>query len=357
MLLLFAMTLPTRAGEATTDHFTVSDLETEDDYTYFVVSLEGSHIYTAYNLDIHLPNGVSPLIEEDIVQIEMPVGGIYPTTGKVNKTNRHGIGATWNVVGNQVLRIVCNSQDNAEFTANTGVLFYVYVNVRPYAKAGNNQMTVDMANLIVKENAKQYDVADAQYTLDLGTERSLTLNISANNKWSTCVLPFAAALPTGVQAYSCSATSGDYLLLDEVTSLAAYQPYILYATNGYTGQLSGTANAAQYVETATAGLLNGAVVARNITAGYVLQNQGSGARFYNVNGADFNIPEGRCWLTVPNASRSAFGFVGDDATAVGRLAETLSTSADVYDLEGRCVATPQAGHIYIIGGRKVMKMK
>ena len=355
--LLFTIVLvatTAKAGEATTDHFTVSALQTQGSYTYFTVSLVGTRNYTAYNMDIHLPNGVSPTVYNNNIMVTL-VDGIYPASDPFSNTKLHTIGATWDVVGDQILRIVCNSTTNAEFNNTSGVLFRAYVNVSPYAKAGTNEITIDNANLIVKEGATQYDPADEQHSIDLGTDRSLTLNISSDNKWSTCVLPFDHTLPSGVQAYTCAGTSGEYLAMDEATTLEAYKPYILYAENGYTGNLSGTADANKYVATATVGLLNGAVVARELTEGYVLQNINDDVRFYNIDGQTFVIPEGRCWLTVPDEARLSYRF-GDDATAV-TAPLAADAAPEVYDLNGRRVSQPQPGHIYIIGGRKMLKFK
>ncbi|MCR4958451.1 MAG: hypothetical protein K6B13_07595, partial [Prevotella sp.] len=62
LLVMTCLMLPMVAGAqtATTDKFTVSDLVWDDDNDCYVftVSLDGSRIYTAYNLDIFLPNGI-----------------------------------------------------------------------------------------------------------------------------------------------------------------------------------------------------------------------------------------------------------------------------------------------------------
>lgn len=347
-----------RAGEATTDHFTMSDLQEDDGYTFFTVSLSGSRIYTAYNLDIVLPDGVTPLFDEGIIQIYLSDDGPYPTTGVgKNKRMLHNIAAAWETAGKQTIRIVCNSTANDELEDNSGELFYLYVNVSPYAKAGANAVKFTMCNLIQREGARQFDPADSEHSLTIGGERSLSLNISATNKWSTCVLPFDAAMPAGVKAYSCGSTKDSYLVLSEATNMAAYTPYILYAENGYTGTLTGTADGSKYAATAVAGLLSGAVVAQEITSGYVLQNQDGEVMFYNVGGQSFTIPEGRCWLSAPDASRAAFAFGDGDVTAISSTKGDAPLSGDIYELDGRRAASPQTGRIYIVGGQKMLKLK
>lgn len=351
-----------QAGEATTDHFTVSDLETDEGYYYFAVSLEGSRIYTAYNMDIHLPEGISPVLDEDgNVQVFLVNDdAMYPTTGiGSNKKFLHEVGGTWGVVGHQTLRLVCNSQTNAELKKTSGLLFMVYVNVSPYTKAGSNTMTIDVINLIEKENAKQYDPADEAHTLTAPSTATLTLNISSANQWSTCVLPFALnPLPDGVQAYSCGNTDGDYLTLTEETSMQAYTPYILFAENGYSQSHTGTVPAEGYAAVVSAGYLRGAVAQQSITEGYVLQNLDDGVKFYACGGHTFVIPEGRCWLDLSGLNaRNAYGLQSPEAAAITATTVQKAKPQPVYDLSGRRVATPQPGHIYVVEGRKSLKIK
>ena len=79
-LLLFMMCalLPRVAGAQTPtdDTFTVSDLKTNPTGTYFDVGLDGSRIYTAFNLDIFLPVGVS-VVKAQIVTTS---ASVYPAT-------------------------------------------------------------------------------------------------------------------------------------------------------------------------------------------------------------------------------------------------------------------------------------
>ena len=357
LLLLFSLAwlnTTVNAGEATTDHLTVSDLQTDGEYTFFTVSLEGSRHYSAYNMDIHFPNGLFVYQEDDAYWVMMAEDdGMYPFKKVGNKKNySHSFSCMPNADGKSI-RISCFSSESESFKENSGVLFYVYVKVSPFMKAGKNTLTIDGIALTMADET-QYDPVAETHTLIGPSTSSLTLNISATNQWSTCVLPFDAALPTGVMAYTCGSTTGDYVVLTEATSFEAYTPYVLYAENGFTGELSGTVDPDKYEATPTVGLLNGAVVAQEITSGYVLQKQAEGVKFYNVNGLSFTIPEGRCWLSAGNSARS-FGFI-DEATSIDDVRKLLNTN-DVYDLQGHRVAVPLPGHIYIIGGEKVLKLR
>ena len=142
-------------------------------------------------------------------------------------------------------------------------------------------------------------------------ESTATLSVSGSSHYGTCVLPFAVpTLPDGVKAYSAKGLddTGQLVVLSEVTQLAAYTPYILYAENGYTGTLSGTVDESKYVETAQAGYLYGAVTEQVQTEGYVLQNKGDGTKFYWLNGYEYIIPEGKCWVDFPIGYQESKAF-------------------------------------------------
>ena len=121
ILLLFMMCalLPVagRAQTPTDDTFTVSDLTYDSDAGayFFIVSLSGSHIYTAYNLDIFLPNGFNVMYSEENNEknyfiLSTEDEDFYPFTKVINKkTFKHSVSG--NVLpGNQV-RVSCIAQD------------------------------------------------------------------------------------------------------------------------------------------------------------------------------------------------------------------------------------------------------
>lgn len=145
--------------------------------------------------------------------------------------------------------------------------------------------------------------------------------------------------------------------------MKAYTPYILYAENGYTGTLSGTVDESKYVETAQAGYLYGAVTEQVQTEGYVLQNKGDGTKFYWLNGYEYTIPEGKCWVDFPIDYQEPKAFysirINGETTGIEKV-ETDSANkslGNIYDLNGNKVSTMLPGNIYIVNGKKVMKMK
>lgn len=192
------------------------------------------------------------------------------------------------------------------------------------------------------------------YVLELA---EVNINISMKDKWNTCVLTFDTELPASVQAYTSQRISGAYLILEEVESLKAYTPYILYAENGYEGTFAGVMDISNYQEIVISDFLNGAIAEQEISSGYVLQNQGNGSMFYKINGQTFTVPAGKCWLAniVPGVATVR---ISTDATGIENVkidAEQVGLEA-VYDLNGQFVTNPEKGHIYVVNGKKVLKM-
>lgn len=351
-------------AEDTSDIIVISDLELAPggEEAYFDVSLEGTRKYTAYNMDIHLPEGTELNYyegEPDVFKYEEN-GTIYPytTDRRGNKSWEHSLDVSYNVVGKNVLRVACSSNTSAIFTETSGVLFTVYIKASPFAKPGTAHITIDGIALAHVENGvtTKYVPADVDKEINITSTSKLTLNVSAANQWSTSVLPFEAAVPSGVTAYSCLSSTDDAILLSSVETMEAYKPYILYAPVGYTQELSGEVNPANYVEVATEGLLSGAIVPQTITDGYVMQNKGDGPMFYAVNGQTFSIPAGRCWLTE-SANLSAEHYSMETATSLSQVQSQEFLSSPVFTLDGKVATELVPGETYVKGGIKIMIQK
>lgn len=348
------------AQGATEDCFTISEatLTPNGEYVELTVGLNGSRLYTAYNLDITLPAGID-IYEDEYGLYIIPDGGIY-TFGR-GGTCSHSLSFTFGVVGNQVLRLSCRSDANANFTATSGKLFTIGLKASAFAKPGMNTIKVSGGNLTAIEGGEvhKYVPADDQYeVLTIGNSSSLTLSINAANKFSTCILPFDYT-PSGFTAYTADAVEDGFITLTEANTMSAYTPYIIYSETGYSGTPSGTVDASKYVATATAGILTGAIEPQDITDGYVLQNKdnGNGAMFYKVNGQKFRIPSGKCWIGGSSASVKDFlGFNVEEASSI-HVTSSQVNDQTIYDLSGNQVSTCEPGRIYIINGKKVLKIK
>lgn len=353
------------ANEPTNDSITVNEvtLVPGSADTYQVeISLVGSQIYTAYQMDILFPPGVDVVVDEYGPYVVLWDGDrcIYPK-GRDGKLV-HSLSSSYGVVSNKRLRISCRDDMNRVLTATSGKLLYFLVKVSPYLKPGDVVLKVTNLDFITKENAQKYHCKDQTLTLHATAESTATLSVSGSSHYGTCVLPFAVSpLPDGVKAYSAKGLddTGKLVVLDEVKQLAAYTPYILYSTSGYSGSLSGTVDASQYGEVVRDGLLRGAIASQKCKDGYVLQDFGEGAKFYAMDGVEFLIPEGKCWLEMPAAQASApqYGIQIGTTTAITAPTTSANAHGKIYTLDGKQVKTMQPGGIYVVNGKKVLKIK
>ena len=255
---------------------------------------------------------------------------------------------------------------NSVTTIGSGLFAYC-TNLTNFIMKGTTPISVStMTNFnssatltVPNGSAKAYSDMGGFWGQFASIKEEANVNISEENMWSTCVLAFDAELPEGVRAFISMGMDENSVLLEEVTTLEAYKPYVLYAQNGYEGTLSGVVDLTAYQETVTDGVLSGAIVKQEASSGYILQNQGQGSKFYNMNGQTFTIPAGKCWLSAFDAGASSvtMRFTGGVTGIEGVYMErpTGVEGADMlYDLEGRRVENPLPGRVYIKGGKKVM---
>lgn len=192
------------------------------------------------------------------------------------------------------------------------------------------------------------------------TKISRTIEITSENQYATFVLPFAATIPDGVEAYECNEIDGDALVLEKVSTIEANTPYILYASDGATETFEGYA-VDNTIDECSKGLLTGFALndaeidfVTLTGTSFVLQNQGNGTMFYNaeVDGSVFTVPAGKCYMTLPETRVL-------DSYHLRRLPEDVesqtSTTGEVpqiYNLMGQRVSNMVPGNIYIVNGKK-----
>lgn len=260
------------------------------------------------------------------------------------------------------MNVACIALEKTDFKATSGHLFDVLVDVDQTALAScfspKPIVKLSAMNLTTSDAVKYVpaDFACRPFTTGIPTERTLPVNVSATNKIGTLILPFNSELPSGLKAYSCSAVNGDLLTLTEASSFEACTPYIVYAENGYSGSLSGTAelsDASNVTDVFTDGFLTGLLTSGTVNTGYILQNQGSGPMFYDAEGVTFGLPAGRCYLTPSTEGGvKAFCFDFEDATGI-EMVNGKSVNGKLFDLSGRRVSSLSRG-VYIQGTRKVI---
>lgn len=352
-----------KAGVPTTDYMYATGLKYDGRKSmyFFDVCLEGANYYTSYGVDIQLPIGLQVSVLSD------RTGGKKPNITILNEgmyedeygSTEHSIGVSFPYETDFThARVGCMSNGNYDMGRTSGSLFRVYVTTDYTA----NTWPIGAIKLYAVELNKvgqAYEAPDKETIVALNSgETTLPLNISSAAKWSTCVLPFATAIPDGVKAYTCSTSDEEYLYLTDAESIEAYKPYVLYAENGYEGNVSGTVNADECPEAGvvTDGYLCGAVVAQTAKSGYVLQKHDDDVKFYAIGDKDsFTIPAGKCWLNPTGGTQAkALKFnVGGNVTAIN-AAVVPTTSASVYDVAGRQRQDSDKG-LLIKNGKKIFK--
>lgn len=356
-------------AEETTDKVVISELELAPggDQAYFTVSLEGSQLYSAYDICLVIPEGLEVVYKNDVPYVQMFKGasGVYPSVteedpfeGTSTTTYTHTIAS--NVIDGNVLRVMCYSTASEDFTANSGRLFGVFVKATPYAKPGAFEIAVKNVYLTTSA-AVQYEPADYVSTsVKAGTTSTLTLKVSGDYKFGTCILPFDYELPTdgSLEAYTSSSATTDALLLTKADKIEAYTPYILYSEAGFSQTISGTVNPDNYPAEGIVkqGCLVGTVVNKQLAeaTSYVLQNQDAGTMFYQVDPElPFSLPAGKCYAQLPEGTAASALRIGE-TTGIEHLEFNIQNSESIFNLLGQPVKTMQPGHIYIVNGRKVV---
>lgn len=174
--------------------------------------------------------------------------------------------------------------------------------------------------------------------------------------YATMVIPFAAALPTGVKAYNLTGVAGESITYSSAETIAANSPVMIEANenvSGYEFTASNVEIAATADGVVTNGLLKGGYATMTAAAdanNYVLQKNGDDVNFYLVTETAATVKPFRAYLTAPtNARALSFDF---NTTGVNHV-KVNSENAEVYNLNGQRVAAPQKG-LYIVGGKKVI---
>ena len=373
LLLFIALLLGTvgavKADEVTADKVVLNVYDNQvlspgGDKIYVSVSLESASdvTYTAYQMSFELPEGLEVCMTDDGYEVYMyGNGGFYPRTGsdRAGWTYQHTLGA--NVVAGNVLNVTCNSSTNALFAKTSGDLFDFYVKASPYLKPGDVEIKVKNIKFVTVDETKYLSEEFVSTAVKASTTSTLSLKVSETNKFGTCILPFDYELPAdgSFEAYTCAEATADALVLSKAGKIAAYTPYILYSEAGFSATLSGTVDATQYPADGIvqSGYLVGTVVQTQLTeaTSYVMQNQGSGVKFYQVDPASpFVLTAGKCYVELPEGTNAlALRIGGTTSIDKGQLTIGNAPKA-IYNVVGLRVETMQPGQIYIVNGRKVI---
>lgn len=374
---LLSMTGVVKAVE-TTDKVVISELTLAPggEYGFFTVNLQGSTIYTGYEVHFDFPEGLevfysdgAPVVYMAYDDMSMDGKDIYPFSKNMmtqKKVYTHTLSC--NVIDNELI-VACISTESKNLTETSGALFHVFVQASPFLKPGDVNITVK--DVVLTENVAQGDgsiIATSHTPADYvstsvkaSTTSTLELKVSADNQFGTCILPFDYALPAdgSLEAYTCESATDDALLLTKADKMEAYTPYIVYSEKGFTATISGTVDATQYPTDGIvkSGYLVGTVVSKELVEGsYVMQNQGDGTQFYRVGDVPFALAAGKCYVEMPEGTNVSSLRIGGSTTSIAptQNTEEINQKSEIINLLGQPVKAMQPGRIYIVDGHKVI---
>lgn len=344
------------AGETvtTTERVTFGNVELQPggDMVKIPVLLETAKQYTAVSMDIYLPEGF-----EFVKTMNEDKDWVYAENGEACRS-KHSTEANVMDEGNgSFLRVAVFSTNNGTFKENSTEVFRFFVKASTMAKPGFVNVQIKTC-FYVDADETEYDVNDYNVNdkVSVSTSAKASFNISAENKWSTLVLPFdVPSLPSGVMAFTCNESddNASVLILNRVSSLSAYKPYILRSENGCTVNLSGTVDANNYPATGVVaeGYLKGAVTQQVATSGeYVLANKDGKTQFYKVANSK-TIPAGKCWMALPSGMSAKENFGFQISTGIKNVVSGKGVGAK-YSLDGRKINVVHPQQLYIEGGKK-----
>jgi hypothetical protein len=239
---------------------------------------------------------------------------------------------------------------NANMTA--GILASSYLNT---TGAAISAATLGNVTLTAANAAAFKTLADANVAL---TAANASYDLTVTDAGAaTLVLPFASALPSGVEAYTLNYTAGNSSVkaTEVETTLTANTPVLINAEAGnYT--FSAT-DAAINTGAAAQGALTGVYAETLVPDGsYILTNHSGEIGFRKVDGTTNKVDAYRAYLTADGAgARLSISFDDDsETTSIVTVPDGSSSGSPIiYDLQGRRVSQPVKG-LYVKNGKKVV---
>ncbi|MCH5178504.1 MAG: hypothetical protein J1F13_02380 [Prevotellaceae bacterium] len=195
----------------------------------------------------------------------------------------------------------------------------------------------------------QTNVAGAMFYIEEVTTLPITIGEAG---YATLYSPVALTIPEeGVTAYTGTLNDDKTaLVLTKVEgTIPAETAVVLEGTAGkYLFNITTTA------EPVENGVLQGSMGIANATGLLTLQVIDDQIGFYTYNNAE-GLPAFKAYITLAGTNSNALRVIfDDDITAIEGVEAADSDAAAYYDLQGRRVAAPQAGQIYIMNGKKIL---
>ncbi len=199
---------------------------------------------------------------------------------------------------------------------------------------GNYKLKNTVVNDYMGSQDAGFFTVNSHSNFNLQEAQELNVTLS-QTEWATLMLPFNAALPEGMKAYTANGVNESVIEMEEVDALQANVPYIVEVT-AENVSLNGYGLGIQ--ETYTSGLLTGVYVNTTAIEGtYVLQNQpeADGIAFYRV-GSEIkpSVKANRAYLQLPSSEANVRVItLPGDADGVETV-DAADVQVDVYTMSG-----------------------
>ncbi len=207
--------------------------------------------------------------------------------------------------------------------------------------------------------------------------RQLHAVVDTKQQGYTVCLPYAMPVPETVKAYSLAFSKTDMVGFTETTgTLAALTPYVVIPSDEAQPFCTTNATIVQTYNPATPGYIAIAPVGSQAVSGQGLYKLTgtmeylSGATYMYImqkdnvwNKCTATDYPGPCVLPMrayieatasPSRLYTVFTNADGSTTAIEGLQIDANDKAEIYDLQGRKVTTPQRGGLYIVNGKKMI---
>lgn len=214
--------------------------------------------------------------------------------------------------------------------------------------------------------AIELDETVAPEGLTTGTQDVNLKYTIKEGKWNTIALPFAvndlSVFGTDVKAYAFTGYENNEIKFNNVESLEAGKPYVMYVGTAAEANGNFTFESVEITATeASESAFNGAA----LKATYAPIAKGSMTEtWYGITpdgkimkaGANASIKGFRAYMTLPeNTDASSLKIMFDgDATGIYVIENNTKNNDAIYNINGQSVSNATKG-IYIINGKKVIK--
>ena len=338
---LWGHDLEMTADGTTTTHLTISERDVVD--------------YTAFNMTIMVPKGIH------VAKVRSGRDYVDDIALNVDRaTTTHTIAC--NMPEYDYIKVACYSSKSQDLYPDdidgnpVTELFTIGLTADPTMANGEYEVRIIEVKFV--KAAGGASVPQQPVTMKMNVTggvdgKSISCTIGETGL-GTLILPYGAHVPSALQAFGCAALDGTQLVTTPLVRIPALTPVLLQGEPGtytFTG-VPETTGETSFTE----GLLTGVLENTDITAGYVLQEQGGNAAFYPVNPeSPITVPAHKCYLNYTGPQMVIHW--GGGITGVDALQQEQHKASPLYDLNGRNVVTPPTSGVYIQGNQKVFLKK